>query len=75
MATVRVRRVGNSNVLSIPRTTGLVEGDEVTVENQPDGSIRLRRPAVRDGVSFADMLWLNDRLADYDELLAYLRDH
>jgi antitoxin component of MazEF toxin-antitoxin module len=44
MRTVRVRRVGNSNVITIPRELeelGYVEGATVLVEGLPNGDLRV----------------------------------
>lgn len=45
MEIVKIRRVGNSNVVSLPRSLeefGYVPGTHVAVEIQPDGEILLR---------------------------------
>jgi antitoxin component of MazEF toxin-antitoxin module len=44
MKVVKVRRVGNSNVISIPRefeAHGYAPGDSVLVEELPDGELRV----------------------------------
>lgn len=44
MKIVKVRRVGNSNVVSIPReleANGYVPGSSVLVEELPDGELRI----------------------------------
>jgi antitoxin component of MazEF toxin-antitoxin module len=73
---VKIRRVGNSNVVSLPRSLeefGYVPGTRVAVEIQPDGAIVLRpvesvhaqiRAAVRKVV--AERRGAFDILAKYD---------
>jgi antitoxin component of MazEF toxin-antitoxin module len=44
MKVVKVRRVGNSNVVSLPReleASGYVPGTSVLVEELPDGELRI----------------------------------
>jgi antitoxin component of MazEF toxin-antitoxin module len=44
MKVVKVRRVGNSNVISIPRefeSAGYAPGESVLVEELPDGDLRI----------------------------------
>lgn len=44
MEIVKVRRVGNSNVITLPREMeryGFVEGSQVTIEAAADGELRL----------------------------------
>lgn len=76
MEIVKIRRVGNSNVVSLPRSLeefGYMPGTRVTVEIQPDGEIVLRpvesaraqiRAAVRKVV--AERRGALDILAKYD---------
>lgn len=76
MEIVKIRRVGNSNVVSLPRSLealGYVPGTQVAVEIQPDGEILLRpvesaraqiRAAVRKVV--ADRRGALDILTKYD---------
>jgi len=72
MRTVKVRRVGNSNVISLPREfedIGYREGATVLLEALPNGDIRIvgeRRlqDAIRHAV--ADNREALDMLAEYD---------
>jgi hypothetical protein len=75
MKVVKVRRVGNSNVISIPREfedQGYAPGSSVLVEGLPGGDLRIMstekvRERVRD---------IGERVvADHGEALRILADH
>ncbi len=75
MKIVKVRRVGNSNVISIPRefeAQGYAPGSSVLVEGLPDGELRIMstekvRERIRD---------IGARVvADHGEALQILADH
>ncbi len=75
MKVVKVRRVGNSNVISIPREfegQGYAPGSSVLVEELPGGALRIMstdrvRERIRD---------IGERvLAEHGEALQILADH
>jgi antitoxin component of MazEF toxin-antitoxin module len=75
MKVVKVRRVGNSNVISIPRefeASGYAPGSSVLVEELPDGDLRIMstekvRERIRD---------IGGRLvAEHGEALEILANH
>jgi antitoxin component of MazEF toxin-antitoxin module len=75
MKVVKVRRVGNSNVISIPRefeTHGYAPGSSVLVEELPGGDLRIMstekvRERIRD---------IGSRVvAEHSEALQILADH
>lgn len=75
MKIVKVRRVGNSNVVSIPRefeANGFAPGDSVLVEELPGGELRILptdrvRERIRD---------IGRRIVDeHQEALQILADH
>ncbi len=44
MDIVKIRKVGNSNVITLPRglqTLGFIEGTQIVVEATPEGEVRL----------------------------------
>jgi len=43
MQLVRARQVGNSIVISLPRSLGITAGTELLIEQLPDGTWRLAR--------------------------------
>ena len=75
MKVVKVRRVGNSNVISLPKeleASGYTPGSSVLVEEQTDGGLRILpteqvRARIRD---------IGRRVvAEHDEALQILADH
>lgn len=75
MKVVKVRRVGNSNVISIPRefeAHGYAPGDSVLVEELPDGELR---------VMSTEKVWERIRdvgkrlVSEHGEALEILADH
>ena len=75
MKIVKVRRVGNSNVVSIPReleARGYVPGSSVLVEELPGGELRIMpTEQVRDGVRNTPA----HRCAEHPEALRVLAEH
>jgi antitoxin component of MazEF toxin-antitoxin module len=75
MKVVKVRRVGNSNVISIPRAfekRGYTPGSSVLVEELPDGDLRIMstekvRERIRDAGSRI--------VAEHGQALQILADH
>lgn len=75
MKVVKVRRVGNSNVISIPRefeAQGYAPGSSVLVEELPGGDLRIMSTEkVRERIR-----GIGARLvAEHDEALQILADH
>ncbi len=75
MKVVKVRRVGNSNVISIPRefeTRGYAPGSSVLVEELPGGELRvMSTEKVRERIQ-----GIGARVvADHGEALQILADH
>lgn len=75
MKVVKVRRVGNSNVVSIPRefeTSGYTPGSSVLVEELPGGELRLL-PTDKLRERIAE---IGQRVvADHEEALQILAEH
>jgi antitoxin component of MazEF toxin-antitoxin module len=75
MKVVKVRRVGNSNVISIPRefeAHGYVPGTSVLVEELPDGDLRIMATEkVRQRIQEIGARVV----ADHGEALQILADH
>jgi len=75
MKVVKVRRVGNSNVISIPRefeAQGYAPGASVLVEELPDGDLRIMATEkVRERIREVGVRVV----ADHGEALQILADH
>ncbi len=75
MKVVKVRRVGNSNVVSIPKeleARGYVPGSSVLVEELPDGELRiLPTDQVRERIRDVGLRIV----AEHGEALQILADH
>jgi antitoxin component of MazEF toxin-antitoxin module len=74
---VKIRRVGNSNVVSLPRSLeafGYVPGIQVVVEMQPDGAILLRPvETARAQIRAAARLVITEKRGALDILTKYDR--
>lgn len=78
MKVVKVRRVGNSNVVSLPReleASGYVPGTSVLVEELPDGELRiLPTDRVRERVREISARAVSERAEALEVLASYDAD-
>jgi antitoxin component of MazEF toxin-antitoxin module len=79
MKVVKVRRVGNSNVVSLPReleASGYVPGTSVLVEELPDGELRiLPADRVRERVRGIAACAVSERAEALEVLASHDADH
>jgi antitoxin component of MazEF toxin-antitoxin module len=74
MKVVKVRRVGNSNVVSIPReleSCGCAQGTSVLIEDLESGELRIMPAEVRAGIRDVGRRVIRERA----EALRILADH